>query len=460
MKIVGLDVCKDSVVAWELESIPKSFKNYFRENKRGKEDPLKFYANEEGVKGLLSLKPDAVVLEPTGVHYSWIWAKICQAEGIKVIWVGHAEATHYRQQHKLPDKNDQADAFALASYAIAHWNDPDFFLQFEPGKIAELRHLWLQLQSLNRVKSPAVNRIRQQLAREFPEAALKEQKASLADGKEPLWCWLAGIERNLKKENHYYEKLHQKSIAKTYGVEISNFTRRLAQTLCDIRDWEIEIESSILEIMESPEFKPYRQVFTNFGIPPRCQALLLTQIYPISKFESIGRFKRRLGMGMNEISSGDSEKMNTGNGSKLCRCQLYLWIYNAIAPTHARPNNEFGKKLGKFYDDRKAQFQDNPDIWKEKKIAKEQEKALQLFKKLLQNALLPMLGKDGAAQLDAILALTMKSIQSDMNEQTKKIAPGAKTQEVRKGFGNLVINQTAAYGCRLLFRELKKAIAK
>ncbi|MDJ0733132.1 MAG: hypothetical protein QNJ47_03450 [Nostocaceae cyanobacterium] len=45
-----------------------------------------------------------MVLEPTGVHYSWIWAHICQAEGIKVVWVGHAEAVHYRKQNQLPDK--------------------------------------------------------------------------------------------------------------------------------------------------------------------------------------------------------------------------------------------------------------------------------------------------------------------------------------------------------------------
>ena len=34
-----------------------------------------------------------------------------------------------------------------------------------------------------------------------------------------------------------------------------------------------------------------------------------------------------------------------------------------------------------------------------------------------------------------------------------------KHTEVKKGFGNLIICQTAAYGCRLLFRELKRALA-
>lgn len=143
MKIVGLDVCKNSVVAWELLSIPKSFRSYFRDNKRPKDnDPKTFKADADGVEKLLALKPDAVVLEPTGVHYSWIWAHICSSEGIKVLWVGHAEATYYRKQNKLPDKNDQADALALAAYALLHWGDDEFFLQFEPGKVAQMRHLW------------------------------------------------------------------------------------------------------------------------------------------------------------------------------------------------------------------------------------------------------------------------------------------------------------------------------
>ncbi|AVH71747.1 hypothetical protein NLP_3178 [Nostoc sp. 'Lobaria pulmonaria (5183) cyanobiont'] len=36
-----------------------------------------------------------------------------------------------------------------------------------------------------------------------------------------------------------------------------------------------------------------------------------------------------------------------------------------------------------------------------------------------------------------------------------EITPGVKEKVIKKGFGNLVISQTAAYTCRLLFRELK-----
>lgn len=463
MKIVGLDVCKNSVVAWELSSIPKNFKSYFRDNKRTVKkdvpDPLTFKADAKGVAGLLALKPDAVVLEPTGIHYSWIWSHICETEGIKVLWVGHQEAVHYRKQHRLPDKNDQADALALAAYALTHWGDDEFFLQFEAGKVARMRQLWLQLQSINRIQSPIINRIRQQLSREFPEAALKRSEPSKADGLPPLWAWLAQKERGARK-NSYYSNLYNKSIAKTYGVEISNFTRRLANMLCDLREWEGEIEGEILEILKLPEFEPYRRVFNKFGIGARPQALLISQIYPVTKFESLGRFKRRLGMAKDEESSGDKETMNTGSGSKLCRSQLYLWVLDAIAPAHARPQNEIGQKLGEFYDSRKAQFQDNPELWKKKAVARLQNEALREFKKTLSQSLLPMVNKELAPQLQATIDLTLQTMQLSLASSAlvDDVAPGVKEKEVKKGFGNLVISQTAAYGVRLLFKELKRAI--
>ncbi len=431
---------------WKL--FPAILKTILK-NTNARNRPLKFKANAEGVAGLLALKPDAVVLEPTGIHYSWIWAHICQKEGITVFWVGHCEATHYRKENKLPDKNDQADALALASYAILHQGQDDFFLQFEAGEVKELRQYWLQLQSLNRMKSPVVNRIRQQLAHEFPEAALLDTQPG-SDGMEPLWCWLANRERSNVRKNNYYDKLRSSSIAETYQVDISTFTRRLSSYLCDLREWEIEVESQMLEILASPQFLPYRQTMDKFGIPPRCQALLISQIFPITKFESLGRFKRRLGMGMNEQSSGDSQQMNTGNGSKLCRCQLYLWIYNAIAPVKSRPQNEIGDKLGDFYDTRKLKFQSNPELWQQNAILKEQEKALREFKRKLQETI--SLSDDTLKEIDGILNLFI------LDKITKSASSKKSKAEVKRGFGKLVINQTAAYGCRLLFPELKKAV--
>ena len=395
MKILGADVCKDRVVCWILEEWPRHLKEHWKQfcgsrSKNPKEDPLTFYFNSVGIQGLIYLKPDAVILEPTGVHYSWLIAHICKIEGIQVLWVGHCEAVYYRKQNKLPDKNDLADALALAAYAYMHWDEPEFFLWFQPQVAARIRELYLQLKSLARMQSPIINRSRQQLAREFPEAAFKESPQG-SDYLSPLWAWLGNRERNLKKLSTYYERLYSQSVAPRYGVELSSFTQKTANLLCDIHLWEREIEVELHQLLLRPEFKPYNRVFTQFGIGLRPRALLLSQIYPISRFESMGSFKRRLGWAGDEESSGDKVSWKAGTGSKMCRTEMYLWVLCRIAPQKNRPKTGVGKKLSEFYDHRSQQFNE---------------------------------GREGD-----------------------------------KSFGNLVICQTAAYSCRLLFRELKRSLA-
>ena len=191
MKILGADVCKDRVVCWLLDEWPRHLKDYWRieSKKRSKnplEDELTFYMNSGGIHNLLALQPDAIALEPTGVHYSRLVADICQKKGIPILWIGHCEAVHYRKQNKLPDKNDLADALALAAYAHMYWDKPEFFLWFDPGSCTRIRELYLQGKSLTRIQSPIINRIRQQLAYEFPEAALKRSEPSERDGLSPL----------------------------------------------------------------------------------------------------------------------------------------------------------------------------------------------------------------------------------------------------------------------------------
>ena len=121
-KIIGIDICKDRAVCWCLEFLPNDVKAYWkRESKHRSKDPMKdeftFYFTDGGIRGLLALEPDAVALEPTGMHYSWLVAHICQLEKVAVLWVGHQQAVSYRRQNNLPDKNDLADAMAIACYA-------------------------------------------------------------------------------------------------------------------------------------------------------------------------------------------------------------------------------------------------------------------------------------------------------------------------------------------------------
>lgn len=461
MKILGADICKNRAVCWLLEEWPSHLRNYWKahsssRSKNPREDELTFFFTRKGISQLLTLKPDAICLEPTGMHYSWLLAHICQCEGIQVLWVGHCEATYYRKQNKLPDKNDLADALALAAYAFMHWDKPEYFLSFEPGAIAQIREKYLQLKSLARIQSLIINRSRQQLAREFPEAALKNSQQA-SDGLSPLWAWLANQERQVRY-SPYYDRLYSDSIAPAYGVEISSFTSKTAQLLCDIHLWEKEIEQELYKLLLLPEFKRYNRVFDQFGIGLRPRSLLLSHVYPISKFESLGSFKKRLGMAGDENSSGDRLGWKTGSGSKQCRCELYLWILCCIAPKKNRPKTPIGKKLGEFYDNRYQQFQQDPELWKQRALSEQKNRLVKQLKRQMNDSMVPMLPthlKNAfQGQLDTSTKMFEVLLESHLNNHSQNI----KQTEAKKGFGNLIICQTAAYGTRLLFRELKRAL--
>lgn len=439
MRIIGLDVCKNAVVAWALDELPKNLKEHFKTNRRPdtkqNPDPLKFYATTDGIKALLSLAPDAIALEPTGIHYSWIFAHIAKREGIPVLWVGHSEVRHFRMQARLPDKNDQADALALAAYALQYWGQEHHFLSFDHDAIVGLRELYLQLKSVVRIQSPVINRARQQLAREFPEAALKQSDSK--GGKIPaLWGWLA--EHPVHKRNPY-PKLYQESIAPLYGVELSGFTRKLSSTYCDLLAWETELERELHHILKKPEFLPYIKIMSLLGMGARCQALLISQIYPVGRFESLGAFKRRLGVAKVEVSSGDRKGSKSGHGSQMCATELYLWVLTTIAPVKMRPKNAIASKVVEFYEDRKARFE-NPDYWLEKHQQRQQREAISKLKGLLTPEQL-----ENPALLAVLATLTQQN-------------PAKPSEDAKRGFGRLILCQTASYGVRVLYRELNREL--
>ncbi|MGD1918783.1 MAG: hypothetical protein ACFCAD_07755 [Pleurocapsa sp.] len=119
-----------------------------------------------------------------------------------MFWVGHQQAVSYRRQNNLPDKNDLADAMAIACYAHIYYDKPSYFIEFDPDVLARMRELFLQYKSLARFQNPFINRARQQLAREFPEA-INVTSNRLRDGRRALWCFIAGRDRQLKKINPY-----------------------------------------------------------------------------------------------------------------------------------------------------------------------------------------------------------------------------------------------------------------
>ena len=70
MNIIGLDVGRNNVTACLLSEYPEQPLKHFQNIKK---DIIKCQADAIGVQKLLDLKPDAVVMEPTGIWYSNFW---------------------------------------------------------------------------------------------------------------------------------------------------------------------------------------------------------------------------------------------------------------------------------------------------------------------------------------------------------------------------------------------------
>jgi hypothetical protein len=358
IRVLGLDVSKASVSAClllEKPDLPRQF--YY-------ECPFyRFSANSAGIKQLLELQPDIAIMEPTGSNYSKLWGTHLARVGVEVRLVGHKELKNYRASHlALPDKDDDADALALACYYFDYHADQRRFVQIRDFTIVKIRELVLRLAHLNRVQSPIINRIRQDLAWQFPEVALVKSKRSLDSDNVPLlWGWLAG-ERKSKKYDRLYEA--------TAGLGITATVRNHAERLCNLQREEIAIERELQELLADTRFEPYREVFHRFGFGQRLTALLISQIYPLSGFLgedgkpevkirkgrnsknptkrhlSLRRFQKALGVAPSLEASGDKRKTKVVGGSDLCRKALWQWVYTRLEPKQCRSKNEITQSLG------------------------------------------------------------------------------------------------------------------
>jgi len=70
------------------------------------------------------------VMEPTGVNYQLLWGTHLARVGVEVRLVGHKELRSFREHHLgLPDKDDDADALALAIYGWDYLEAPRRFVR-------------------------------------------------------------------------------------------------------------------------------------------------------------------------------------------------------------------------------------------------------------------------------------------------------------------------------------------
>jgi len=364
MRVLGLDVCKSSVVACLITERPTEPRQlYYRTQFRTLE------ANAAGIRTMLDLKPDVAIMEPTGVNYARLWGTHLAHQGIGVFLVGHAQLRGYRKDHlSLPDKDDEADALALACYFFDYQDSPRRFIQVRETEIVRLRELVLRLGHLNRVQSPIINRLRQDLAWQFPEVQNVQSRRSPSSDIPLLWGWLAG-EREASRYDHL--------LAESTGLGLSEETRHHAKAICALQRREAALEREIRLLLKDSRFDGYRKVFARFGFGERAEAMILSQIYPLENYLKEGepeviirkgkksgkatkrhlsarRFQKALGVAPVRDWSGDKKRAQQG-GSDLCRKALWQWLFTRIEPQKCRLRNEIGELLGAELDREKAQ---------------------------------------------------------------------------------------------------------
>ena len=350
-------------------------------------------------------------MEPTGNHYSRLWASILKKLEIKILWVGHVELRRYHGGKNLPNKSDPADALAMAAYG----HDPDhrletgelnlrYLLMHRPEPIDELRDLCQQLEHLNRVQSPIANYGRQLLSWQFPEVAHTKSVSSKPGLLPPLWGWLAKRYSSISPPRKTrLDNLYKKSIAHEYGITIDPILELHADWMCDISLYEQRLEARISEMLSLTEFSAYMSVFNKFGFGLRVRSRLLTRIYhfesflgvngrPVIEYEvrevkrterdrvpraggdrknsettvrrlagdtkrikrnrSRDTFKMRLGMGTVLEQSGDG-LVEKSSGSSLCRISLWQYVLTGIE-TGRLPSNDLTGELINYRDSLKA----------------------------------------------------------------------------------------------------------
>jgi hypothetical protein len=455
MTILGVDICQGRAVCWPLDRLPEDPKSYWREqvklrSRKADQDPWTFPFNKEGIATFLSWGIEAVAMEPTGMRYNALLADVCQIQGIKIFWIGHAQCKNARLEMKLPDKNDLADAFALACYAAQYQNYPKYFLEFCVGPISELKDFYLKAKSVSRFQTAAMNRLKIQLAYEFPEASEKQWTPG-RDGRRSLICWLGSRDR-IVRPSGYWQSKRDRSVSSDWDIEISNFSKQLAGIVDDYDLMLIELESKMKWLLDFPAFEKYNRVFDRFNFGLFARSILLCQIYPFERFDTMAGFKRRLGYGKVERSSGSKSSFGNGEGSKLISAEMYLWVMNSIAIKSRRPTSEVGKKIATFYDGWQEKLYANPELYRAAMLSKSKDSIAKALFKVLEKELSPLLSKEdlggvigkigGVADL---IGETDGSIEIDPSVAAKK-------------FGKLILCKTSAYTCRWLYRELKREL--
>lgn len=357
--VIGADACKDRLVYCVLDSdnMPSLREHYL--------DGSNFHeamTSSHGLNEILATGADVIALEPTGVNYTKFWFRKLTEAGMKVALIGHSQLRMYRKNLGLPDKDDPADALACGAYYIEHQGKPERFVRMRDEITSNLRETALRLQHLNRLQSPAFNRLQQDLAYAFPEHANASIDASL------FWRWLAGKARSAR---------YDRELSESIGSGITADMKFEARLLCQLQLEQQRVENELRSILDAPQFLPYRQVMKKYGMGEKYQAMLISQIYPLENFLdenrqpivliskgkrsgrptakhiSLRKVYKMLGIAPTREQSGKSPTATKKAGSQLCRNVLWLWVFGRVECGKTRLKTPLGDRIYEIFRDYK-----------------------------------------------------------------------------------------------------------
>lgn len=289
MKIIGLDISGGSATAVFLNERPENILLF------SQSESFTHFEIEPTLKdleGIQSLEPDLIVLEPSGGHYERVFTNWFSQKGLN--WrraVGY-RVDGYRKDQGL-HKTDPLDALLLACYGFDKLHDPRAWIQ--ECELPELRELGLQRFGLVKIQKRYIQKIRQQLEHEFPEAATKQIKR---DWREPpvngLINWIADGTKN--KSYTYWQKTYEGGVRNrgvkgkeridpgTIGSGLTSYTRMLAVQLTNLWNEILEIEDRCDEILKRPELSAYIEAMDYCELNRETQVFWITRIYPFDRF--------------------------------------------------------------------------------------------------------------------------------------------------------------------------------
>ena len=356
-KILGIDIGAKFVVAFLLDGLPSgmSYPDWYRKHAKTCLYKIRVDNKDEGssikikdaIELLQKLQPDAIVLEPTGVWYSKLWAKLGEHLGIEVKWIGHSDLAGNRKAYGFEDKDDRLDAFCLAVSGFhPDFNSLNKWLNWRAGLIADVNDRVLELESVRSTTTIFTQQLRQRLKFEFPEIADRTISNCVTPDGFTAWVgWLAGIHNYKRIENE-----RAKSIATELSIDISKYTRDHAAALAGNQIRSAQLTKELAELLLDPAFDKYVPTLELFGFGTKMQGVVLSQIYPFEKFlrdgkpyidrwqddvkwhkrnKSLSGFQISMGMGKRWIKSGSSEK-EVYSGSGFTRSKLYTWVMKYV----------------------------------------------------------------------------------------------------------------------------------